>query len=60
MATRGYEFYLRVLKVSLTSEGSELVREEAIQKPFQQEALQQEALQARPRDKHLLCASVRA
>ena len=27
MAVRGYEFYLRVLKVSLTSEQSELVRD---------------------------------
>ena len=27
MAARGYEFYLRVLKVSLMSEGSERVRD---------------------------------
>ena len=27
MATRGYEFYVRVLKVSLTSEGRERVRD---------------------------------
>ena len=27
MAARGYEFYLRVLKVSLTSERSSLVRD---------------------------------
>ena len=27
MAARGYEFYLRVLKVSLTSEQSERVRD---------------------------------